>query len=78
MTERKWAHVERRRWAEEVRATYWTSTMEMFPTSIFWESTTAIEDIPRDVIVSRAVMTLASAPIEMTFVEPIHNSPIYN
>jgi hypothetical protein len=52
--------------------------MEMFPTSIFWESTTAMEDIPRDVIVSRAVMTLASALIEMTFVEPIHNSPIYN
>lgn len=76
MTERKWAHVERRRCAEEVRVTYWTSTIEIFPTSIFWESTTAMDEIPRDVIISKASMTRASALIEITFDEPIPNSPI--
>jgi len=76
MTERKWAHVLRRRWAEEVRATYWTSTIEMLPTSCFWVSTTAREEMPWETIVSRAVRTRASALIEMTYVEPIPNSPI--
>lgn len=50
--------------------------MEMFPTNCFWESTTAMEEIPREVIVSRAVMTRASALIEITFEEPMDNSPI--
>jgi hypothetical protein len=35
MTERKWAQVARRRWAEDVRVTYWTSIIDMLPTSSF-------------------------------------------
>jgi hypothetical protein len=76
MTERKCAHVARRRCAEDALATYWTSVNDIFPTSIFCWSMTAIEEIPRDVIVSSAVITRASALIEMTFVEPMPNSPI--
>jgi hypothetical protein len=76
MTERKCAHVARRRCADEVRATYCTSVREMFPTRHLFGSSTAIEEMLREIIVSRAVITLASDWIEMTLVEPIPSSPI--
>ena len=67
----------RRKCTEEVRATYCTSVRDMLPMRFLEASMTAIEEIPWDVIFSRAVITLASEFMEITLDEPIYNSPIY-